>query len=88
MHHYPLDAENCRTVAETELQQDVVRQKNVPLQRLHRSFERTDFSMKRLSGVLLLIAGFAMMCAGLLRGEAAIILQKAIVLCLECIGLG
>ena len=44
--------------------------------------------MKRYSGFLLLSAGAVLMGAGLLRGEAAIVLQKAIILCLECIGLG
>ena len=36
----------------------------------------------------LLVAGVCMMILGLLRGEAQEILQKAIVICLECIGIG
>ena len=44
--------------------------------------------MKRYVGVLLLAAGFGMMCAGLARGEAMVVLKKAIVLCMECIGIG
>ena len=44
--------------------------------------------MKRYSGFLLLAAGAVLTAVGLLRGEAAIVLQKAIILCLECIGLG
>ena len=36
----------------------------------------------------LLAAGIAMMIAGLARGEALEILRKAIVICLECIGIG
>ena len=44
--------------------------------------------MRKYAGVLLFAAGLVLMCLGLLRGEAAIILKKAIVLCLECIGLG
>ena len=44
--------------------------------------------MKRYSGFLLLAAGIILMTAGFLRGESAIVLQKAIMLCLECIGLG
>ncbi len=44
--------------------------------------------MKRYSGFLLFAAGAAMLLTGAVRGEAAIILKKAVVLCLECIGLG
>lgn len=44
--------------------------------------------MKRYSCFLLLAAGVILLSAGLLRGEAAIVLKKAVVLCLECIGLG
>lgn len=42
----------------------------------------------RVRGVLLLAAGLVMMTAGALRGEATIVLRKAIHLCLECIGIG
>ena len=44
--------------------------------------------MKRYAGLLLFGFGLILLCAGLVRGEAAIVLQKAVVLCLECIGLG
>ena len=44
--------------------------------------------MKKYLSFLFLAAGAALMAAGLLRGEAAIVLKKAVVLCLECIGLG
>ena len=36
----------------------------------------------------LLIAGIAMLCFGVWRGEAATVLSKAIKLCLECVGIG
>ena len=35
-----------------------------------------------------LLAGIFMMVAGLLRGEALEILNKAIIVCMECIGIG
>ena len=44
--------------------------------------------MKKYFSFLLLTAGAVLMAAGLIRGETAIILKKAVVLCLECIGLG
>ena len=40
-----------------------------------------------LLGVLL-VAGIAMLCFGVWRGEAATVLSKAIKLCLECVGIG
>ena len=44
--------------------------------------------MKKYLSFLLLTAGAALMAAGFIRGEASVILKKAVVLCLECIGLG
>ncbi len=36
----------------------------------------------------LLTAGAVMLCFGAMRGEAGVVLSKAIRLCLECIGIG
>ena len=44
--------------------------------------------IKTVSRVVLLIAGVAMVCFGVMRGEAATVLGKAVRLCLECIGIG
>lgn len=44
--------------------------------------------MKRYFAFFLLAAGFGMMCAGAARGEAMTVLQKAVTICMECIGLG
>ena len=38
--------------------------------------------------VFLLLAGAAMVCFGVWRGESAAVLSKAIKLCLECVGIG
>ncbi len=37
---------------------------------------------------LFLIAGIFMLCYGVWRGEAEMVLSKAIKLCLECVGTG
>ncbi|NCB06168.1 MAG: thioredoxin [Clostridia bacterium] len=42
----------------------------------------------RVRGVLLLIAGLTLLVAGVLRGEAEVVLRKAVNLCMECIGIG
>ena len=38
--------------------------------------------------IALLMAGAAMLCFGIWRGEAEMVLSKAIKLCLECVGIG
>ena len=43
---------------------------------------------KKAAQVTLLLAGVAMLCFGVWRGEAASVLSKAIKLCLECVGIG
>ena len=43
---------------------------------------------KAVTQVALLIAGVALLCFGVKRGEADLVLGKAIRLCLECIGIG
>jgi hypothetical protein len=34
------------------------------------------------------LGGLALLSAGLIRGEAAFVLHRAIIICLECIGIG
>ena len=45
-------------------------------------------SKKAVIQAALLIFGAAMLCYGILRGEADTVLSKAIRLCLECVGIG
>lgn len=42
----------------------------------------------RVMSWMLLAAGLVLTVLGTVRGEAALVLHKAIYLCLECIGLG
>ncbi len=39
-------------------------------------------------GICLLAAGLLMMGFGIYRGEMAVVLEKAINICMECIGIG
>ena len=51
--------------------------------------EKTNMQLKQsLISLILLAAGVIMVLFGVLRGEAGIVLAKAIRLCLECVGIG
>ncbi|OKZ82590.1 MAG: thioredoxin [Clostridium sp. 44_14] len=43
---------------------------------------------KKTCQIVLLISGITMMSYGAVRGEAAVVLGKAIKICLECVGIG
>ena len=43
---------------------------------------------KAAAQIALLLTGAAMLCFGVWRGEAEMVLSKAIKLCLECVGIG
>ena len=51
-------------------------------------FLRKQLSKKAAAQVLLLLAGLAMLLYGASRGEAGVVLSKAVKLCLECVGIG
>lgn len=42
----------------------------------------------RLIGAAAAVLGLGMMIGGLMRGEAGVVLAKAVRICLECIGIG
>ncbi len=44
--------------------------------------------LPRWTGGALALAGVGLMILGICRGEMAVVLQKAINICLECIGIG
>ena len=43
---------------------------------------------KNIAAVICIAAGIAFIAIGLMRGENRIVLQKAVRICLECIGIG
>ena len=49
---------------------------------------RFHIGSSRLISVVLLVAGIAAVVAGIFLGEHFTVLQKATMICLECIGLG
>ena len=48
----------------------------------------TKLHSKTMTQVLLLLLGGAMVLFGVWRGEAGVVLSKAIRLCMECVGIG
>ena len=59
----------------------------------HSANRKCDFLRKQLSKkagvqVLFLLLGLAFLVCGVMRGEADTVLNKAIKLCLECVGIG
>lgn len=47
-----------------------------------------NLNFPRWSGFIISACGIAMMIFGAYRGEMAIVLKKAVKICLECIGIG
>lgn len=43
---------------------------------------------KKLAAVLVIISASALMLFGIYRGEVAVVLKKAVNICMECIGIG
>ena len=43
---------------------------------------------KNLIAFLIIAIGIAFLCLGIYRGEAMVVLRKAVNICLECIGIG
>ena len=46
------------------------------------------FVRSRRSGISFAAAGLLMMAFGIFRGEMAVVFEKAVNICLECVGIG
>lgn len=55
---------------------------------IKKQLKRILLKNKRWISMLVLMIGIGMMIYGSNRGEVSIVLNKAITICLECIGLG
>ena len=57
---------------------------------INTTIERSNNNLKcrKISQIVLLVTGITMIGYGAVRGEAAVVLGKAIKLCLECVGIG
>ena len=51
-------------------------------------FLRKQLSKKAAAQILFLLLGLVFLVCGVMRGEADTVLNKAIKLCLECVGIG
>ena len=49
---------------------------------------RISENKHRLIAILALVLGIVLVIAGIFRGEATVVLQKATRICMECIGIG
>lgn len=48
----------------------------------------TAFLKNNKTALLLLLAGLALLALGIARGEVATVFEKAVRICLECVGIG
>lgn len=48
----------------------------------------TAFLRRNRAGLLLVLLGLAFTAIGVWRGEVEVVLRKAVLICMECIGLG
>jgi len=47
-----------------------------------------NINIKRIIGIVVLISGISLMVVGILQGELAAVMRNAVIVCLDCIGIG
>jgi len=48
----------------------------------------SNINIRKIIGIVVLISGISLMVVGILQGEPAAVVRNAVIICLDCIGIG